>query len=112
MSKPVSMPILTVRAIGATPVEVPMTYVLGTSAGAVRKAPLLLVDLETGEGITGRAYLFCYLPAAAPAIMSILREVETPRPGTRWRSPPACRSRPCWARGPGRSRPITVAASA
>src|SRR6188768_380651 len=28
------------------------------------------------EGVTGRTYLFCYLPAAAPAITSLLEEVE------------------------------------
>lgn len=83
MPTPFSMPKLTVRAIRATPVEVPLTYVLGTSAGAVRKAPLLLVNLETEEGITGRSYLFCYLPAAAPAIMSILREIEVQTKGER-----------------------------
>ncbi len=70
------MPALTVRAIRATPVEVPLNFVLGTSQGAVRQAPLLLIDLETEEGITGRAYLFCYLRAAAPAIVSLLGEVE------------------------------------
>lgn len=71
-----SMPALTVRAIGATPVEVPLNFVLGTSMGVVRQAPLLLIDLETEEGITGRSYLFCYLRAAAPAIVSLLGEVE------------------------------------
>lgn len=53
-----------------------MTYALGTSAATVRAAPLLLVDVETEEGIVGRSYLFCYLPAAAPAIVSLLGEVE------------------------------------
>jgi mandelate racemase len=71
-----SPPGLTVRAIRATAVEVPLNFVLGTSQGAFRQAPLLLIDLETEEGITGRAYLFCYLRAAAPAIMSLLGEVE------------------------------------
>lgn len=52
-----------------------MTYVLGTSAQAVREAPLLLVDLETEEGVTGHAYQFCYLPAAAAAIAILLEEV-------------------------------------
>jgi len=52
-----------------------MTYVLGTSADAVRSAPLLLVDVETEEGVTGRSYLFCYLPAAGPAITTLLAEV-------------------------------------
>jgi len=67
---------LTVRALRGAPVEVPLNFVLGTSAVAVRKAPLLLVDLETEEGVTGRTYLFCYLPAAVPAIISLLGEVE------------------------------------
>jgi mandelate racemase len=53
----------------------PMTYVLGTSAGAVRSAPLLLVDLETEEGITGHAYQFCYVPAAARALMVLLNDM-------------------------------------
>ena len=76
MGNRVSTPSLTVRAVRATAVEVPLNFVLGTSAVAVRQAPLLLIDLETEEGITGRTYVFCYLRAAAPAIMSLLGEVE------------------------------------
>jgi mandelate racemase len=71
----VTQPKLTVRSIRAVAVKVPMTYVLGTSAQAVREAPLLLVDVETEEGVIGRAYQFCYLPAAAPAIVTMLEEV-------------------------------------
>jgi len=66
---------LTIRALGATAVEVPMTFPLGTSADTVRAAPLLLVDLETEEGITGHAYQFCYVRAAAGAIERLLGEV-------------------------------------
>jgi mandelate racemase len=69
-------PRLTVRGICSVGVKVPMTYVLGTSAQAVREAPLLLVDVETEEGVTGHAYQFCYLPAAAPAISIMLDEVS------------------------------------
>jgi mandelate racemase len=76
MKSGTAMPSLTVRAVRATPVEVPLNFVLGTSATAIRRAPLLLIDLETAEGVTGRAYVFCYLSAAAPAIMSLLGEVE------------------------------------
>ena len=68
-------PILTVRALKAVGVAVPMTYALGTSRGTVTKAPLLLIDLETEEGVTGRAYLWSYLPEAMPAIASILKAV-------------------------------------
>ncbi len=66
---------LTIRALHAVPVKVPMNYALGTSAATVRAAPLLLVDLETHEGITGRAYQFCYVPAAARAIIAMLAEM-------------------------------------
>jgi mandelate racemase len=68
-------PFLTVRAIRAIGVEVPMTYALGTSRGTITKAPLLLIDLETEEGVTGRSYLWCYFPSAMPAIAAILGEV-------------------------------------
>ena len=69
-------PHLTVRALRAVGVELPTTYVLGTSRGAIAKVPLLLIDLETEEDVTGRAWLFCYLPAVVPAIAKILEEVE------------------------------------
>jgi mandelate racemase len=68
-------PLLTIRAINSVGVEVPMTYALGTSRGVITKAPLLLIDLETEEGVTGRSYLWCYFPAAMPAIAKILDEV-------------------------------------
>jgi mandelate racemase len=72
----VSAPRLTIRAIRAVGVEVPLNLPLGTSAGSLRSAPLLLIDLETEEGVTGHSYLFCYLPAAAPAVATVLGEVE------------------------------------
>ena len=77
MSIKPSVPALTVRAIKATPVEVPLNFVLGTSQAAVRKAPLLLIDLETEEGITGRGYLFAYVRAAAFAIVNLIAEIES-----------------------------------
>ena len=67
---------LTVRAIRCTAVEVPMTHELGTSRARIRAAPLMLIDVETEEGITGRTYLFCYVRAAAVGIRGILEEVE------------------------------------
>ena len=67
---------LEVRAIRATAVEVPMRHVLGTSQAVVKAAPLMLVDVETEAGITGHAYLFCYVPAAARGIGSILEDIE------------------------------------
>ena len=78
-----SVPRLTVRRIRAVGVEAPMKLPLGTSAGTIRSAPLLLIDVETEEGVTGRAYLFCYLAAAAPAIAGMLGEIERTVKGER-----------------------------
>jgi mandelate racemase len=79
----VNAPQLTVRGIRARAVEVPMKLPLGTSAATIRSAPLLLVDVETEEGVTGRSYLFCYLPAAAGAIAAMLEEVARTAKGDR-----------------------------
>jgi mandelate racemase len=67
-------PALTVGAVRTVAVSVPMRFALGTSAATVREAPLLLVDLATAEGITGRSYLFCYRPSGAAAIAATLHD--------------------------------------
>jgi mandelate racemase len=73
-SKNDSRPHLTVRAVRTTAVHVPMKRALGTSARRMDIAPLVLIDLDTEEGFTGRAYVFCYLPAATAGVESIVRE--------------------------------------
>ena len=42
-----------------------MTYALGTSRGTITKAPLLLIDLETEEGVTGRVLSLVLFPGRA-----------------------------------------------
>ena len=74
---------LTIRALRSTGVEVPMTVPLPTSRGPITKAAFLLVDLETEEGITGRAYLFCYVREAAPAVALFLEEILRQTKGER-----------------------------
>lgn len=65
-------PPLTIRDVQCTPVSVPMRYVLGTSAARVTNAPLLLVDLNTDQGVAGRAYAFCYRVSGVKAVQQIL----------------------------------------
>ena len=78
-----SAPQLTIRGIRATAIKVPMTYTLGTSAQVVREAPLLLIDVETEEGVTGCAYQFCYTPRAAGAIHIFLDDALSAIKGAR-----------------------------
>jgi mandelate racemase len=54
----------TIRGLRVRAVDVPLDPAVRTAAGAVRSAPLVLMDLETEDGVTGRAYVFTYTPAA------------------------------------------------
>ncbi len=58
-----------IRALRVRPVAVPMRLLLRTSTGAVSVAPLVLIDLETTAGITGRSYLFAIgMPNLKPIV--------------------------------------------
>ncbi|HET8747122.1 MAG TPA: enolase C-terminal domain-like protein [Ramlibacter sp.] len=65
---------LHLRSVRCTPVEVPLRYVLGTSAATVKAAPLLLVELLTEEGVTGRSYVFCYRRSGARPIAALVED--------------------------------------
>src|SRR5260370_3149718 len=63
---------LTIRGLRTRAVGVPMRRPLGTSSGNIAHAPLVLIDLETDEGVPGRAYLFAYTDVAARALRELL----------------------------------------
>src|SRR5260370_15957222 len=63
-----------IRSLTTRGMLVPLKFTLGTSAAIVKAVPLLLVDLLNDDGVTGRAYTFCYRPSGAIAISSHLSE--------------------------------------
>jgi mandelate racemase len=69
------VPDLTLRSLSATPVAVPMGRPLGTSAQTISTAPLLLVNLETNQGIIGRSYAFCYRASIARSLVHIIKDI-------------------------------------
>lgn len=74
---------LTVRAIEVIPVRVPMRRPLVTSVQTIASAPMLLIDVQTHEGVTGHAYVFCYLERLAAAVKAALGEIEALTAGSR-----------------------------
>src|SRR5258705_4664673 len=76
-------PALTIRSVCTTAVHVPMKRPLGTSARRMDIAPLVLIGVETEEGVTGRAYVFCYLPSATTAVAAIVGEAAAHVKGDR-----------------------------
>jgi mandelate racemase len=63
---------LTIERLRVRPVNVPMRTPLRTAGGLVPSAPLVLIDLETAEGVTGHAYLFVYTPLALAPVAQLL----------------------------------------
>src|SRR5438105_833782 len=63
---------LTICGLRTRAVRVPMRRPLATSGGTIAHAPLVLLDLETEEGVRGRAYLFAYSDLGARALRQLL----------------------------------------
>jgi mandelate racemase len=61
-----------IKRFVARPVVVPMNMPLQTSSGAVARAPLVLVDCETGQGVRGHGYLFAIMPGALKALVELV----------------------------------------
>jgi mandelate racemase len=67
---------LTIRDIRARAVMVPLRRPLVSASGAIPTAPLVLIDLETEQGITGRSYLFAFMPGMLKPIVGCIEAVR------------------------------------
>jgi mandelate racemase len=67
---------LTVRSVRARAVRVPLPRPHPTAGGTVAEAPLVLVDLEAEEGVTGASYVFCYTPLALQPVAQLVANLE------------------------------------
>src|SRR5436190_20120216 len=66
----------TIRSIRARPVQVPFKRPPLSASGALPSAALVLIDLETQEGLTGRSYLFGFAPWALKPIVGCLEAMS------------------------------------
>ncbi len=66
---------LVVRDVTVRQVVVPLRRPLATRVGDFPRWPLLLIDLHTEQGITGRGYLGPYLDAAAAGVRAMVTEL-------------------------------------
>lgn len=67
---------LTIRAIRARGLDLALQRPVETASGVMRTTPLVLVDLLTEEGITGRSYVRCYTPLALQPLVGLLANLE------------------------------------
>jgi mandelate racemase len=67
---------LTIRGLRARAVDVPLDRPIQTASGEMATAPLVLVDLQTDEEVTGSTYVFCYLPAVLLPVRELIASLE------------------------------------
>ncbi len=65
-----------VRSLRAIPVNVPLSRPHPTASGVVESAPLVLLDLETDQGLAGRSYVFCYTAIALGPIADLIEALQ------------------------------------
>jgi mandelate racemase len=61
-----------IRALRARPLMVPFRIPPASASGAMPTAPMVALDLETEQGVTGHAYLFAFTPAALGPLASMI----------------------------------------
>ena len=66
---------LTINSIATRAVVAPMPRPVRTASGDILAAPLVLVDIQTNEGIVGRGYAFAYTPLMLRSLVQFLRDV-------------------------------------
>ena len=69
-------PKLTIRGLKARAVDAPLANPIRTAVGEVPSAPLVLLDISTEEGVTGRSYLFAYTPVTLRSLVSLIKDLE------------------------------------
>ena len=57
-----ALPKLTLKSLNARPLMLPLKRPVVARIATIESWPVILIDLETEEGICGRAYLEPYIP--------------------------------------------------
>ena len=63
---------LKITGLTARAVRVPMARPLFTASGAIEHAALILIDVDTDQGFTGRSYLFAFTAHIQKSILALL----------------------------------------
>jgi mandelate racemase len=72
---------LTLRRVNVRPVLLPMRRPVMSKVGRFDQWPIILIDIETEEGIVGRSYLEPYLKGSARSIVPVIQDLAAARAG-------------------------------
>jgi mandelate racemase len=64
-----------IRSIRARAVDAPISRPVKNAFGVIRSAPLVLIDVETDQGVTGRSYLFAYTKLTLKPLVRLIEDI-------------------------------------
>jgi mandelate racemase len=64
-----------IRSVNARAVIAPISRPVKNAFGIIEAAPLVLIDVETDQGITGRAYIFAYARLTLAPLVHLIEEI-------------------------------------
>jgi mandelate racemase len=68
-------PNLTLRSITARAVDAPISRPVKNAFGVIRSAPLVLIDVLTDQGVTGRSYIFGYARLTLKPLVQLIGDI-------------------------------------
>jgi mandelate racemase len=64
-----------ISSVTARAVDVPISRPVKNAFGVIRSAPLVLIDVKTDHGITGRSYIFGYAKLTLKPLVALIGEI-------------------------------------
>src|SRR5690242_6540653 len=68
-------PVPAIRSVKARGIVVPLARPLKNAFGLIDVGPLVLIDVETDQGITGRSYIFAYAKLTLKPLVHLVEEI-------------------------------------
>ncbi|MBR0752524.1 mandelate racemase [Bradyrhizobium jicamae] len=70
-----SQTVAAIREVRARSVEVPLKRPLKNAFGVFNSGPLVLIDVETDQGVTGRSYIFAYSKLTLKPLAYLIEQI-------------------------------------
>jgi mandelate racemase len=64
-----------IRSVKARALVAPIPRPVKTAFAEISAAPLVLIDVETDQGVTGRAYIFAYTTLTLKPLVHLIEEI-------------------------------------
>src|SRR5436190_17864059 len=70
-----SRPVPAIRSVSARALVVPLARPVKNAFGVIDVGPLVLIDVETDQGVAGRSYIFAYSKLTLKPLVHLIEEI-------------------------------------